>query len=95
VGRDPADIELTVSFPIVLRDDPAAAEQAYAASLAHNGADNMGNVPTLLGPPAMVADALRPYAEMGFATVIVRLPNPYDRETIGRTGEVAELLADA
>jgi predicted GTPase len=39
-----------------------------------------------------VADTLRPYAEMGFETVIVRMPAPYDRETIDRMTEVRELL---
>jgi F420-dependent oxidoreductase-like protein len=95
VGRDRSEIELTVSFPIVIRDALAAAEAAYAASLARNLTDNMGGVPTLLGSPAFVAEGLRPYAALGFRTVIVRLPSPYDRETIARMGEVRELLADA
>ena len=52
-------------------------------------------MPILLGPPATVADGIRPYRDLGFSTVIVRLPAPYDRETIERIGEVDELLADA
>ena len=44
------------------------------------------------GSPTEVADALRPYVELGFETVIVRMPAPYDRETIERMAEVAELL---
>jgi alkanesulfonate monooxygenase SsuD/methylene tetrahydromethanopterin reductase-like flavin-dependent oxidoreductase (luciferase family) len=95
VGRNPAEIELTVSFPIVLRDREDDAQEAYTAALAKNGTDNMGDVPVLLGPPAVVADRLRPYAELGFRTIIVRLPAPYDRETIERMNEVGELLADA
>jgi len=95
VGRDRSEIELTVSFPIVIRDGTADAEAAYAASLARNLTDNMGDVPILLGSPAFVADGLRPYVELGFRTVIVRLPAPYDRETINRMSEVGELLADA
>jgi alkanesulfonate monooxygenase SsuD/methylene tetrahydromethanopterin reductase-like flavin-dependent oxidoreductase (luciferase family) len=71
------------------------AQAAYDAALAHNGAENMGNVPVLLGRPATIADALRPYCDLGFSTVIVRLPAPYDRETIERIGEVDALLADA
>jgi hypothetical protein len=39
-----------------------------------------------------VADALRPYTELGFETVIVRMPAPYDHETIERMSRVAELL---
>jgi len=94
VERDRAEIELTVSFPIVIRDDPADAQTAFDAALAYNGADNMGEVPVLLGPPATIADGLRPYRDLGFSTVIVRLPGPYDPETIERIGEVDRLLAD-
>ncbi len=94
VRRDRSEIELTVSFPILIRDAAADAERAWAALMAHNGAQNAGPVPHLFGPPAAVADAIRPYVDLGFSTVIVRLPAPHDRETIERMGEVAELLAD-
>jgi F420-dependent oxidoreductase-like protein len=92
VGRDFGEIELTVSFPIIVRDDTSEAETAYAATLASNGTQDMGNVPTLLGNPELVADGIRPYAELGFETVIVRLAAPYDLETIARIPEVAALL---
>ena len=42
VGRDMARIEKTVSFPITLRDDRAAAADAYGALLAANGIDDDG-----------------------------------------------------
>ena len=94
VGRDMARIEKTVSFPITLRDDRAAAAAAYEALLATNGIETMeSGSSALLGSPAEVADSLRPYVELGFATVIVRMPAPYDRETIDRMARVAELLA--
>ncbi|HET9345385.1 MAG TPA: TIGR03560 family F420-dependent LLM class oxidoreductase [Candidatus Limnocylindrales bacterium] len=92
VGRDFDEIELTVSFPIILRDSKTDAEAAYAATLAHNGAADMGNVPTLLGEPGLVADGIRPFADLGFSTVIVRLAAPHDLETIDRMPEVAGLL---
>jgi F420-dependent oxidoreductase-like protein len=92
VGREFGEIELTVSFPIVIRDTAAAAEAAYAQVLAVNGTDTL-DVPTLLGSPELVADGLAPFAEMGFTTTIARLPGPYDLETIDRMGEVAERLA--
>jgi alkanesulfonate monooxygenase SsuD/methylene tetrahydromethanopterin reductase-like flavin-dependent oxidoreductase (luciferase family) len=95
VGRNPADIERTISFPIVIRDNADDAQEAYTSSLERNGTDNMGDVPIILGSPALVAESLRPYVELGFRTVIVRLPAPFDRETIERMGEVGELLADA
>jgi F420-dependent oxidoreductase-like protein len=92
VGRDRSEIELTVSFPIIVRDDLAEAATAYQATLANNGVERMDATPVLLGPPEAVADAIRPYRDLGFETVITRLAAPYDRETIDRIGEVAELL---
>ncbi|MEA2620023.1 MAG: hypothetical protein QOC97_796 [Chloroflexota bacterium] len=92
VGRDIATIEKTASFPLLIRDDRQTAERVYAQALAHNGVKEMGSTP-LLGPPTEVADALRPYIELGFETVIIRMPAPYDRETIDRVARVAELLA--
>ena len=53
----------------------------------------MGDVPTLLGSPSFVADGIRPFADLGFSTVIVRLAAPYDLETIDRMPEVAERLS--
>jgi len=92
VGRDRSEIELTVSFPIILRDRWADAESAWAERMAHNGATNAGPVPHLLGSPAEAAEAIRPFVELGFRTIIVRLPDPHDRETIDRIGEVRALL---
>jgi len=92
VGRDMAAIEKTVSFPIVIRDDRATAQAAYGRLMAHNGIESMENNPAVLGSPTEVADILRPYVELGFETVIVRMPAPYDRETIDRMARVGELL---
>ena len=91
VGRDITQIEKTLSYPIVIRDSRADAEAVLGSLLAHNGIDDMGT-PVLLGAPTEVADALRPYTELGFETFIVRMPAPYDRETIDRMAEVRELL---
>jgi alkanesulfonate monooxygenase SsuD/methylene tetrahydromethanopterin reductase-like flavin-dependent oxidoreductase (luciferase family) len=97
VGRDPDEIERTISFPIVIRDRHEDAETALEALLAHNqvegGIPEM-NVPVLLGPPVDVAAAIRPYRDLGFSTVIVRLPAPYDRETLARIGEVRTALEE-
>ena len=60
--------------------------------MAHN-VEHMGEVPHLAGTPDEVAEAIRPYRDLGFATAIVRMPAPYDHETIARIGEVAEFLA--
>jgi len=92
VGRDRSGVELTISFPIVIRDHREDAERAFAGLLAHNQTPDAGKVPNLLGSPADIAAALEPYREMGFSTVIGRLPAPYDRETIDRIGEVTGAL---
>jgi alkanesulfonate monooxygenase SsuD/methylene tetrahydromethanopterin reductase-like flavin-dependent oxidoreductase (luciferase family) len=94
VGRDPAEIERTVSFPTVIRDTRAAAEAAFGDLRAYNGVDASGGGLSLLGPPNELAETIRPYRELGFSTVIVRMPAPYDRETIDRIGEIRELLGD-
>ena len=92
IGRDPSDIERTVSFPIVIRDREADATAAWRGMMAANGIEDAGNVPHLLGSPQAAADAIRPYLNIGFTTVICRMPAPFDRETINRVGELRELL---
>ena len=92
VGRDLSEIELTVSFPTIVRDTVEAAIEARAAQLAHNGLESLGTTPTLTGPPEVIAAAYRPYRDLGFRTVIVRMPAPFDRETIDRLPEVLALL---
>jgi len=91
-GRALSDLELTVSFPTIIRDRREDAEAARAAQLAHNGLENLGGVPTLTGSPEAAAESLRPYLDLGFSTVIVRMPAPFDRETIDRLPEVLALL---
>lgn len=92
VGRDIATIEKSLSFPIIVRDDPAAAASVYGVLLERNGIADMGTVPVLLGSPDEIADRLRPYVELGFETIIVRMPAPYDRETIDRMVQVQERI---
>lgn len=92
VGRDIAMIEKSISFPIIVRDDPAAAASVYGVLLERNGIADMGTVPVLLGSPDEIADRLRPYVELGFETIIVRMPAPYDRETIDRMVQVQERI---
>ena len=88
VGRDRSTIELTVSFPITIRDDVGAAEAAARERFRANGVNDAGAGPHLAGPPALIAEAIAPYRDLGFGTVIVRLPAPFDRETIDRMPEV-------
>jgi alkanesulfonate monooxygenase SsuD/methylene tetrahydromethanopterin reductase-like flavin-dependent oxidoreductase (luciferase family) len=92
VGRDPETIERTVSFPIVIRNDASKAAEAFEGLLRHNGLTEITGVPILIGSPVAIAERIAPYRSLGFGTVIVRLPAPYDPETIERIGEVREAL---
>ena len=92
-GRELSDIELTLSFPTIIRDTVKAAEAARSKQLAHNGLNDIGTAFLLTGSPEAIVETLRPYLELGFSTVIVRMPAPYDRETIDRLPEVLALLA--
>jgi hypothetical protein len=85
---------MTVSFPTVIRDDRGEAERTLRAQLAHNGLTEMPDTPLALGSPAEIADLVRPYRDLGFATMIARMPAPFDRETVARIGEVREHLGD-
>lgn len=93
VERDLATLEKTASFPIVIDDDAVEAQRRMDALMAANGIPRMGAEPHLVGSPDEIASAIRPYRDLGFETVIVRMPAPYDRQTIERIGEVAERLA--
>ena len=91
-GRDMSEIELTVSFPTIIRQTVEEAEGVRRAQLAKNGIPEPEDIPTLMGSPETIAETFRPYRELGFSTVIVRMPAPFDRETIDRLPEVLALL---
>jgi F420-dependent oxidoreductase-like protein len=92
VGRDRSTIELTVSFPIAIRDDVPAAEASALERFRANGVESAGAGPHLAGPPELVAAAIAPFRDLGFETVIARMAAPFDRETIDRMPDVWERL---
>lgn len=93
VGRDPSAIERTLYLAMAIRDDAGEARRVQAAAMAANGADEARVERALCGPPALIAERLRPYREIGFSHFIVDLPSPYDAETMERLiGEVKPLL---
>ena len=91
-GRDFDAIELTVSFPVSIRDTVEAARAAALERFRANGVENTGTGPHLAGPPEVIAEAIAPYRDLGFETVVFRLPAPFDHETIERMPEVAAAL---
>jgi F420-dependent oxidoreductase-like protein len=91
-GRDFDAIELTVSFPVSIRDTVEAARAAALERFRANGVENTGPGPHLAGPPEVIAEAIAPYRDLGFETVVFRLPAPFDHETIERMPEVAAAL---
>lgn len=96
VGRDPSLIERTVGCTMVIRDDPAEGSRVWAEQMEHNRTareDWDGHDTFWDGNVEQVAEKIRRYTAVGFSTVIVELPAPYDVETIERLiGEVKPLV---
>lgn len=93
VGRDPGEIELAFGPHVIIRDDPAAAREAFRLALAR-----LGRVPSddpddaWLGPEEYVIARLEPYLAIGFSHLIVGMPAPYDLETIERLAGIRDGL---
>jgi alkanesulfonate monooxygenase SsuD/methylene tetrahydromethanopterin reductase-like flavin-dependent oxidoreductase (luciferase family) len=97
VGRDPADIELTLGIKATIRDSEAAATEVLRRAVEHNRtplADIADDDTFWTGTPEQLAERLAPYVELGFRTVISEHPAPYDHESlerlIGQVGPLAE-----
>jgi len=98
VGRDEARIERTVGGKIVIRNTEAEARQVWADQMAHNMTpeeDWDGPQTLWLGSPEQIAAEIRSRVEVGFETVIIELPAPYDVETIERLMNDVKPLVDA
>jgi alkanesulfonate monooxygenase SsuD/methylene tetrahydromethanopterin reductase-like flavin-dependent oxidoreductase (luciferase family) len=96
VGRDFAEIELTLGVKFTIRDSAAEADRVWKATMEHNRTpmSRVENDQTFWnGSPEELAERLAPYVELGFHTVISEQPAPYDTETIERfIGEVKPLV---
>jgi len=90
VGRNPDEIERTVSVWLAIRDDPAEAQRVLAANAEANGSSTDGG--DYVGSPEKIADELRPIVELGFRHILIDAMAPYDAETIERLPRVRELL---
>ena len=87
-----ATAEIDSNSSTIIRDTVEAAVSKRRSQLAHNGIPEPEDVPTLMGPPEVIAETFRPFGELGFGTVNVRMPAPFDRETIDRLPEVLALV---
>src|SRR3954452_3121176 len=93
VGRNPNEIERTVSDWFLIRDDQAEARRVLAGLAKANG-DTLGDDDhAYVGSPQQIADELRPVVEIGFTHIIHDALGPYDVETIERLPEVRDLLS--
>ena len=82
VGRDPDEIERTVSLgPIAIPDDPAEAERLVARY--HERNPGMTRA-VLTGSADQIAERAREYVAVGFRHVIYHLVPPSDDETLVR-----------
>ena len=92
VGRDEREIERQVNLWLVIRDSEEEARRVWEAAAIHNRTPLVEMTEPsrpILGPVELVAERLRAYRDVGFASVVVELPAPYDVETIERLiGEV-------
>jgi F420-dependent oxidoreductase-like protein len=93
IGRNPDEIERTMSDWFLIRDDAAEARRVLGRLAKANG-DTLGDDDTVyVGSPQKIADELRPIVELGFRHIIIDALAPYDVETIDRLPELRELLA--
>jgi alkanesulfonate monooxygenase SsuD/methylene tetrahydromethanopterin reductase-like flavin-dependent oxidoreductase (luciferase family) len=96
VGRDIAEIDMTLGIKATIRDSEAEAVRVWKASMEHNRTPMTRvehDASFWNGTPAQIADRLAPYMELGFRTVISEQPAPFDAETFERLiGEVKPLV---
>ena len=92
IGRDPAEIERTVSLNVVVRPTRTEAEHVWAGyAAAHQPGKGEGR--GVVGELAHVTAALRQYASVGFRHPILVFRSPWDLETIRSLGAIREALA--
>lgn len=96
VGRDIAEIELTVGCKVVIRDTEAEARRVFAGMMANNRkslADVAGDESFWIGTPSGVADRMAARKGIGFHTFIAEMPAPFDDESFERwIGEVRPMV---
>jgi alkanesulfonate monooxygenase SsuD/methylene tetrahydromethanopterin reductase-like flavin-dependent oxidoreductase (luciferase family) len=98
VGRDIADIELTVGCKPIIRSTEAEARRLWEDQMAHNRTP-MANVEDdatfWVGTPEQVAEEMIARRKLGFTTFIAELAAPFDDETIERWMAEVKPMVDA
>ena len=86
VGRDVAEIELTVGCKPIIRDSRDEARRVWIEQMVHNrtSPDLSDDDATWVGTPEDVAAAMQARVAVGFRTFIAELAAPYDAETMER-----------
>ena len=86
VGRDPAQIQLTIGAIIVIRDTE---EEARAVHQAHLDANHITPENSIIRPETLwlggidvIVDRIQHYRALGVSSLIVEMPAPYDEQTI-------------
>jgi alkanesulfonate monooxygenase SsuD/methylene tetrahydromethanopterin reductase-like flavin-dependent oxidoreductase (luciferase family) len=96
VGRDFAEIELTVGCKPVIRDTEAEARSVWESQMAHNKTplSDVSDDPTFWNDtPEGMAERMRACRELGFDTFIAEMAAPHDVETMERwIGEVKPMV---
>jgi len=95
VGRDPGAIERSLDCQMVIRDTAEAAQKAWLEYMVTNRTPADRATPWV-GNPEQIAERILAYRAIGFRTVNVEVPYPYDPETVERLiGEVKPLVDGA
>ncbi len=98
VGRDHEEIARTVGAKIVIRETEVEARETLERLMAHNKTpmSSIADDETFwIGTAEQIAERLRAYRAIGFDTVLVEMPAPYDRETMEKLMTVVKPAVDA
>jgi alkanesulfonate monooxygenase SsuD/methylene tetrahydromethanopterin reductase-like flavin-dependent oxidoreductase (luciferase family) len=97
VGRDPAEIERTVSCKLFLRSSEEEARRLLERTMEQNQTlvDDVADDDTFwVETPNQVAERLIEYKRIGVSTFIPEIPAPYDDETLERLMTEVKPLVD-
>jgi alkanesulfonate monooxygenase SsuD/methylene tetrahydromethanopterin reductase-like flavin-dependent oxidoreductase (luciferase family) len=87
VGRDLAEIELTVGCKVVIRDSEAEARRVWEGQLANNRtpmSDVEDDESFWVGTPRKIADLMLERKALGYHTFIAEMAAPFDLESFDR-----------